>query len=114
MIETLRSHCNKILWTELRHERRGLAAAVLLGAREQLDPEKIDDFVVTGTIHLFAISGLHVGMMATGLFALMRLGLLPKILSLVLVVVCVAGGKSGATGKFALLVDFDTAPVVAI
>ena len=89
MIETLRSHCNKILWTKLRHERRGLAAAVLLGAREQLDPEKIDDFVVTGTIHLFAISGLHVGMMATGLFALMRLGLLPKILSLVLVVVCV-------------------------
>ncbi|MBI85626.1 MAG: DNA internalization-related competence protein ComEC/Rec2 [Planctomycetaceae bacterium] len=72
-IESVRSRCNEILWSRLSHQRSGLATAVLLGAREQLNREKIEDFVVTGTIHLFAISGLHVGILATALFFLARL-----------------------------------------
>jgi competence protein ComEC len=32
----------------------------------------MDDFVVTGTIHVLAISGLHVGLLALGLFAVLR------------------------------------------
>ncbi|MCH2131084.1 MAG: ComEC/Rec2 family competence protein, partial [Pirellulaceae bacterium] len=96
-IQNLRSYCSKMLWNELQHERRGLAAAVLLGAREQVDRERVEDFVVTGTIHLFAISGLHVGMMAGGLFLVMRLGLLPKWVSLLTVVACIS--------MYALLTD---------
>ena len=68
--------CALPIW--LSHRRSGLATAVLLGAREQLDREKIEDFVVTGTIHLFAISGLHVGILATALFFLARLNFIPQ------------------------------------
>ena len=77
-IESVRSRCNEVLWRRLSHQRSGLATAVLLGAREQLDREKVEDFVVTGTIHLFAISGLHVGILATALFFLARLNFAPQ------------------------------------
>ena len=44
--------------------------ALLLGLRGQLPPQVVDDFRATGTSHLLAISGLHVGVllfMAMGL-----------------------------------------------
>ena len=41
-----------------------MAAAVLLGAREQLEPDRIEPFVETGTIHLLVIAGLHLGILA--------------------------------------------------
>ncbi len=41
-----------------------MAAAVLLGAREQLEPDRIEAFVETGTIHLLVIAGLHLGILA--------------------------------------------------
>jgi len=47
-----------------------LAQALLLGLRGQLPPQVVDDFRATGTSHLLAISGLHVGVllfMAMGL-----------------------------------------------
>ena len=40
-----------------------LAGALLLGARDRLDRERIDYFFHTGTIHLLAISGLHLGIL---------------------------------------------------
>ena len=60
----LRAAGDRLLWGTLSHERAGLAAAVLLGAREQLDDEMKDDFLVTGTVHILSISGLHVGILA--------------------------------------------------
>jgi competence protein ComEC len=45
----------------------GLAVAVLLGNREHVPPSTFDSFLVTGTIHLLAISGLHVGILAYSL-----------------------------------------------
>ena len=85
LMDSLRSYCSRMLWKHLSHERSGLAAAVLLGAREQINSERIEAFVVTGTVHLFAISGLHVGIMAAGLFFVARLGFLPRQWSLWLV-----------------------------
>ena len=78
LLERIRTHFNDQLWRHLTHDRSGLAAAVILGAREQLDPQRVDDFVVTGTIHLFAISGLHIGILAAGMFVLARVGMLPR------------------------------------
>ena len=49
------------------HEPPTLASAMLLGTREQLDPERNEDFLVTGTIHVLSICGLHVGILACGL-----------------------------------------------
>lgn len=53
-------------------ERSGLAGALLLGARERLDPDRVELFLHTGTIHLLAISGLHVGILAWSFFVLAR------------------------------------------
>ncbi len=55
--------------------RGSLAAAILLGAREQLHPEQNETFLVTGTIHILSISGVHVGILAYGFFLLARAGL---------------------------------------
>lgn len=41
-----------------------LAGAVLFGAREQLDADHVEGYFVTGSVHLLAISGLHVGILA--------------------------------------------------
>ena len=49
-----------------------LAGALLLGARDRLDPDRVDPFFHTGTIHLLAISGLHVGMLAWVFFVVAR------------------------------------------
>lgn len=65
-------------------ERSHLAGAILLGAREQLDSEENDGFLVTGTIHILSISGLHVGILAYGFWLLFRTGLLPRKASLLL------------------------------
>jgi len=65
-------------------ERSHLAGAILLGAREQLDSEENDGFLVTGTIHILSISGLHVGILAYGFWMLFRTGLLPRKASLLL------------------------------
>jgi len=77
-IENLRSGGDKLLWKHLDHRRSGLAAAVLLGAREALGYERPQAFVQTGTVHLLAISGLHVGIVAGAVLLLMRLACAPR------------------------------------
>lgn len=44
-------------------DNRGLAQALLLGRSETVDPGLKDRFTRTGTRHLLALSGLHVGLM---------------------------------------------------
>ncbi len=62
---------------------------MLLGAREQLDQQRTAAFFATNTIHVLAISGLHIGMLATAMFWALRLGLLPRRSALVAVAVLV-------------------------
>ena len=45
-------------------DSRAVAGAILLGERHQISAQRMQMFMCTGTIHLFAISGLHVGMLA--------------------------------------------------
>ena len=88
----------------LRHhlsaERGPLAAALLLGTREALQPEMTESFMVTGTVHILSISGLHVALLAAGLFVIARLVRLPRTATLVTV--------SVATGLYMLLVGSET------
>jgi len=51
----------------------GLVAALTLGIRDGLAPVVRQTFIDSGTAHLLAISGLHVGLLATYLFALTHL-----------------------------------------
>jgi competence protein ComEC len=50
-----------------------LAAALLLGRREGVDPDVNDAFARTGTTHLLAISGLHMQVLALALGGVLRL-----------------------------------------
>ena len=77
------------LWRHVGQERAPLAAAMTLGYREQLNRRDWDRYVETGSVHLLAISGLHVGILALGLFGLARLFALRQSTTL-LVVVAVA------------------------
>jgi competence protein ComEC len=65
------------LWRALDHDRSGLAASLLLGQRDELDDERSDAFLRTGTVHILAISGMHIAILAGALFYALRLGLLP-------------------------------------
>jgi competence protein ComEC len=79
LLGTLRIAADRLLWGTLSHERAGLASAVLLGAREELDDEQKDQFLVTGTVHILSISGLHVGILAFVLFKAFRTGWVPRL-----------------------------------
>jgi competence protein ComEC len=92
-----------ILRRYIAPERATLAAAVLLGAREQLDPHRNEDYLVTGTIHVLSISGLHVGILAAGFFFVLRTGLVSRRATLL--------ATMGLTTLYALLTDMQP-PVV--
>jgi competence protein ComEC len=77
-VYALRSGCDELLWKHICHPRAPLASAVLLGAREQVDRERNEDFFVTGTVHLLAISGLHVGILAYMFWFVARTGFFPR------------------------------------
>lgn len=52
---------------------RALIAGVTLGARDTAADQYEDAFRLTGTFHLFSVSGLHVGMVALLLWLLLRM-----------------------------------------
>ncbi|MFO7535827.1 MAG: ComEC/Rec2 family competence protein [Kiritimatiellia bacterium] len=54
-------------------EELGLLQALMLGTRLRLPAELKRDFMATGTFHIMAISGLHVGMIAWLLAAFLRI-----------------------------------------
>lgn len=62
------------LWRVLPAERAGLASALLLSERQEMDRERTDAYFETGTIHLLSISGLHVAILASFLFLGLRWG----------------------------------------
>jgi competence protein ComEC len=71
-LEKVRVGGNRLFKKYLDPKRSELAAAVLLGAREQLEPDRIEPFMETGTIHLLVIAGLHLGILAGFMLMLVR------------------------------------------
>ncbi len=59
------------LWGE---DSAPMVEAIVLARREHLDPEVREAFALSGTAHLLAISGFHVGVVAGLLLGLLRLG----------------------------------------
>ncbi len=54
---------HQFLKGRLSSEAYNLALAILLGQRQDLSPEIYQDFQATGTVHILAISGLHIGIL---------------------------------------------------
>ena len=48
--------------TNIEKEERSVISALTLGYRAEFDPETLDYFVNTGTIHVLSVSGLHVAL----------------------------------------------------
>lgn len=61
-------------------------AGILLGQRTALPSDLLDDFVRTGTVHILATAGLHVGILAWWLLFLCERLTLPRKLSAVLII----------------------------
>jgi competence protein ComEC len=83
--------------------RAALADALLLGNRAQLPRDAAEGFLVTGTVHILSISGLHVSLIAAGLFQVLRWLPVPRTVALATVAAC--------TGLYMLMVRAET-PVV--
>lgn len=66
------------LASRLSRENTPLAAALLLGRREGVDPAVNDAFARTSTTHLLAISGLHLQVLAAAVLTLCRLAGAPR------------------------------------
>jgi competence protein ComEC len=79
LLDRLRLTSGEIFRRYLDPNQADLAAAMLLGEREHIDPEQKETFMVTGTIHVIVIAGLHVGVLAYALLWLMRYLPLPRL-----------------------------------
>ncbi len=103
-----------------RPELAAILRAMLLGQKHELSDEQDSLFMQSGTMHLFAISGLHIGMIAVALFAILRLLRLPPILSLVLglgglwLYVDITGGAPSAVRAFIMVALVETALVMRL
>ena len=78
LVSRLRQQLNELTWRFVDKSEAPFASAILLGNREQLSRTRKNAFMETGTVHLLAISGLHVGILAGAFFLLFRLGLLSR------------------------------------
>ena len=88
-ISNLRTRLDRLAWHYLPPEQASLTSAILLGNREQVDVERRDKFLKTGTVHLLAISGLHVGILAGLVYVLFKAGWLGRSKCLLLTIVFV-------------------------
>ncbi|MGD2063357.1 MAG: DNA internalization-related competence protein ComEC/Rec2 [Nitrospirota bacterium] len=73
LLQRFRDRRERDLRERFSPETAALVAALTLGTRGDLSPEVRQSFIDSGTAHLLAISGLHVGLLATYLFALSHL-----------------------------------------
>jgi competence protein ComEC len=59
-------------------ELAGVLVGMLIGQREAIPPDTLEDFQQTGVFHVFAINGLHVGLVTAILVVFLRLVRIPR------------------------------------
>jgi len=84
-VDRLRTVGEDTLWDFIAPQNAGLAAAMFLGLRDELDAEQMEAFKETGTVHLLVISGLNVGILAGCILLAFRSGWLSDRTALLLV-----------------------------
>ena len=85
ILDRIRSRCHLRLNEYIHPQQRALAAALLLGSRAGLSERERLPFLTTGTAHLIAISGLHVGILAGSFWICSQIGILPRRLAFCIV-----------------------------
>jgi len=69
---SLRSYCLRILQRYIGEPEAGLAAALLIGYRYDLDKAMVQDYTNTGIVHIIAISGMHLALIYGSLLGLLQ------------------------------------------
>ncbi|MBA7567581.1 ComE operon protein 3 [subsurface metagenome] len=69
-VYSLRNHLSQSLGRVLPEPQASLAQGIVLGIRGNIPPPLKEAFVATGTAHLLAVSGLHLGIIAVILLSL--------------------------------------------
>jgi competence protein ComEC len=72
-----------------RSEQAQILKAMTLGARDEADPEVEEPFRLSGALHIFAVSGLHVGIFGTVIWFLLRAFLVPRRGAIFVIILCV-------------------------
>jgi competence protein ComEC len=70
--ERLRHQINQFLRTRLAAEHSSLYLAILTGDSSALSPQTLENYRATGAVHLLSISGLHMGLIALGVGAVVN------------------------------------------
>ena len=83
----LRHKIRHLLDERLEKPYNDFLKAILIGERAGFDDDITEDFVKTGTVHILAISGLHVGLVAGIVLALFSMLGVPKKPNLVLTLI---------------------------
>lgn len=91
LLDEVRSRTKQLVRSMVGPKRAGLAAAILLGAREGLPYEETEPYLETGTIHVLVVSGMNVAILAVGLVALVQFGWLPRRVGLCVIIAVVVG-----------------------
>lgn len=93
-------------------EQAAVLGGILIGQRTDLPPDLLNDFVRTGTVHLLASAGLHVGIIALCLLWIFRRATLPHKLSALLLMLTlgmyalVCGGRPGVVRAVVVAIVF--------
>lgn len=74
-----------------RSREAQILKAMTLGARDEADPEVEEPFRLSGALHVFAVSGLHVGIFGTVIWVLLRAFRVPRRGAIFVIIVCVLG-----------------------
>ncbi len=82
---------DRALHRYVRLDQAPLASALVLGQRDQVEWELQESLLATGTMHMLAISGLHVEMVAMSLVTVALYFRLPRKTTLLLISGCVIG-----------------------
>ena len=124
---SLRSVCYKARHRGSRILRAGIEAfpeqirllhALLLGIRKSLPPSLYQTFAYTGTLHIFAISGLHVGVVASILIAVLKVMGVPRprwglvLIPVLFFYVVSTGMKASAFRAFTMAAVYFAAPLL--
>ncbi len=70
-VEAWRTRVSALIDRTFKPEAAALLQALILGKRKGIDPVLREDLMKTGTAHLLAISGLHITLVAGGIYTLL-------------------------------------------
>ena len=86
-----REHCEQLLRDKLSSDTESIALALLLGSRGRMTSQQRESFVESGTMHILAISGLNVAILAMFVGFVCRFWNLSRGLTAISILVLVGG-----------------------